>query len=369
LEIVESPSKRRRVTSGGEDDFESRENKENSSPLRGRSAGFTSPFRAGKIAAPLFETVTDRIAGEESKKKKRKMRDRMGVRKLLPQQQRRDPSPAESVASTSSVRSNNEEDEEWVAKALVPFPSVEDSPAPVEVESVPAKKRKRMTMEAVVLPLTVNGQPASIRRRKLEHASSFESMLHASSPVGSGPTTPTRSQEDLKTPAAKKRKRSSSMTFVGRPPIPTNTDEDPFEVEVSAKTVLPALNISSSRSAARLEEPEVVEEPVQIPSSDDDPRYGQVTPHHIISPPLAHKAGKVYMSKAKQSASSVEGVDDGHRHVSFQEAEGGSDDDDSMVEPGSSPSKKVAERRMLQKQSSLTKEGDALGRLNPVSHW
>lgn len=354
-EINDGPSKRRRLSWGDAEavsDAENRDNKENSSPVRGRPAGFASPLRAGgRIPAPLFETSST-SGGDESTKKRKKMRDRMGARKP---QVKRDISPAESVASTNSVRGSTPDEEEAVARSLVPFPSVGDSPAPQMVELGTIKKRKRNIIDAAAI---VNAELSANRRRKLEHVSSFESILRPG-PSSSTTTTPTRSQDEPKTPALKKRRKSLSLESLGRAPFSTSDPEDdPFQAEVSTTTPLPALKFSNSRPHVREEEVEEVEddEQAQIPSSDDDPRYGQVTPHHIISPPLAQKVGKVYVSKAKQNAS-PEGVE-GERRVSFQEVE--ESDDDSIAEPASSPSKKVVERRMLQRQNSLSKEAERL---------
>ncbi|KAF5340609.1 hypothetical protein D9611_007421 [Ephemerocybe angulata] len=419
LDVMESPSKRRRVSAvdEGARDGEERvrgKGKENAdanaslgSPVR-RGRGQASPVRLGRPAAPLFEVVSvaERIVAasasagaaavvqggsEEGKKRRRKMKERMGAKKGGV---RWDVSPAESVASNcsrGSGGSTSSDDERWIADALIPFPSVEvgggqqAGEGEEDVEMVVVKKRKRtLVMDAVLLPPvgTANAQGAS-RRRKLEHASATADVVGAVATTSELRTPPPPAKRVVSAPelecSKRKRKRSASIV-IGPYPVAVDVEGDnPFDADVA--TPLPALKLpglpSPTASAAAEEEEEEEEEVsgeiVELPSSDDDPRYGQVTPHHIVSPALAQKTGKVYVSKMKRSASADSVLQAGSGsglHVSFKDVVGSDDDDSMMGEPGSSPSKKVAERRMLRRQSSLGGgEMKRLGQLNPVFSW
>jgi hypothetical protein len=159
------------------------------------------------------------------------------------------------------------------------------------------------------------------------------------------------------------------MSSIQQAQAPIAADgDDPFGAETSTATPLPA---QSARFCPQEEDDEEDEgaAPTEVPSSDDDPHYGQVTPHHIVSPPLVQKNGRVYLSKAKRCASAGDKPASGMQ-VSFQEVPGSDDDDLMMHDPPSSPSKKVAERRMLQKQNSLSTDGaNSVGQLNPVFRW
>ncbi|KAJ2932660.1 hypothetical protein H1R20_g4437, partial [Candolleomyces eurysporus] len=409
----ESPAKRRRVVSG---EMSGRMDKENSSPLRkALFAGSPARLNTGRVPAPVFEVVSvaERIAaargavvgdpkhpitivdnederktGEVGMKTRRKMRDRM--KKQLPQKKKRDVSPAESVqscsssGSRSSPRSSDSSDEErFVADSLLPFPSLDDKKAQPQTDEEPepegdmiiVKKRKRPAAEPVVVPA------AGRRKRKITHAASFNSLLSGSStcilsPSAEIPSTPalrrvTITAAEAMEQSKRKRKRSLSMSSIH--PAQAVDGDDPFGEETSAPTPLPALSYRapSFRPQEEDEEDEELEgvTPAEVPSSDDDPHIGQVTPHHIVSPPLAQKNNKVYMSKAKRCASAGDKPASGV-HVSFQEVPGSDDDDLMMQDPPSSPSKKVAERRMLQRQNSSSTDGTKpIGQLNPVFRW
>ena len=191
----------------------------------------------------------------------------------------RDPSPARSVASTCS---NESDDERTVEAALfaecdseplseaVPFPR---SFALVESNGQPKKKRTRCDSGAPTIPgspeVKTLDRPA--KRANLRRAFSVQELtgLHG------------------------KRKRLSMETDA------TDSDDEDEDDTKQGEKRLPALRIvrplrktytlPSSDIDIRTDSPSAAAEP---PSSDDDPRLGQVTPHHLISP--AMKKGNVF---------------------------------------------------------------------------
>lgn len=121
----------------------------------------------------------------------------------------------------------------------------------------------------------------------------------------------------MKTPVAFKEQGIQKIRPSGKS---TKTDPDPFR----SSPPFPALRLPGINTAKLVR---TVSAPAAVPpssSSDDDPRYGQVTPHHLISPAL----------KPKKAADLFDPPSD-----------------DSL--PPSSPTKAVAIRRSLQRTGSV----------------
>lgn len=202
---------------------------------------------------------------------------------------------------------------------LLPFPmqatsdqdtSEDDScpPTPTPVT------RKRIFMDAVVVPTLQQ----VLRKRKLEHSQSFESLMIASSsdrlpfPTRKTPRIMKRAVSDIIPGALGKRRRSS--------------DSDPFLVISSTSAPLPALRVTQSvRPIMRT----YSLRSQKMASSDDDPHIGQVTPSYLMS------SSTMALRKRKlEHGSTMEDV--------FASEMPGSDDSVASLE---SPTKDVVVRR------------------------
>jgi hypothetical protein len=285
-----SPAKRRRI---GDADEEESANKENASP---RSQLPATPVTvAEKIAASdslkLIGTKKRLFADEElacsdsdasiarpSPTKKLKLRERMCAKMNKNVTPKSKGVPAILPSPPSTCSSKDSEDERYVENALLPLPSLlpfpmqaaKDQDTSEEYSCPPTPTpvtRKRVFMEAVVVPTLQQVQ----RKRKLEHSQSFESLMTPSSsdrvsfPTRKTPRTMKRSVSDIIPAALRKRRRSS--------------DSDPFLVISSTSAPLPALRVMRTYSLRSQ----------KMPSADDDPNIGQVTPNRPVSSIMVRK--------------------------------------------------------------------------------
>jgi len=331
-----SPAKRRRI---GDADEEESTNKENASP---HSQLLSTPVTvAEKIVASglslrpisskkrLFadEEVacsdSDANIARPSPTKKLKLRERMCAKNVTPKSKG---VPANLVSPPSTCSSKNSEDERYVENALLPLPNLlpfpmqaaNDQDTSEEYSCPPTPTpvtRKRVFMEAVVVPTLQQ----VLRKRKLEHSQSFESLMTASSsdrlsfPTRKTPRIMKRSVSDIIPAALGKRRRSSDL--------------DPFLVISSTSAPLPALRVTQSVRPMRT----YSMRSQKMASTDGDAHIGQVTPNHLTSSTMVRK---------------LETMED-----VFASEMPGSDDSIASLE---SPSKDAAARRQ-RVGSSLTK--------------
>ncbi|KAH6912888.1 hypothetical protein BKA70DRAFT_1144954 [Coprinopsis sp. MPI-PUGE-AT-0042] len=401
-----SPSKRRRSL---DYDDEKHGEKENSSPLASPKRRRTVLLGRQLDLTPI--PIHERIASDSStsEKKKVKARDRTNGKKTKTKDvgsgraltaRARPASPA--LSESSGVGSDDSDDERgWVERELVPFPAPDeaapthDSPAvPTKVEEkelepqTPSKKRKRMSIETGLVPASemVDLDPVvRPKARKLVHSASFDASGDRASRIPEAWTTPLSSGRSMKRNVtgpmsmskasgldvmkwARQMKKQGLMSSAVQPAnVEDDPNDDPFEVEVTTNTPLPALRI-----VTRAPSPEPSSD---MPSSDDSLHLGQVTPHHLISPAL-----RVYSSKKVKAAADLTSTFaneqsstvklSASKQCALRGSRGGdavampgSDDSVSDGAPDSSPTKKLVERRRtlgLHRLPSLT---DALTKL------
>lgn len=186
----------------------------------------------------------------------------------------------------SSVGSDDSVEERDVALSLL--------------QSSPCSQRskRRWIMESVEVP----SFEEVLLRRRLQRTTSLESF------VGS---------VDVKTPS----KPGGRVIRKMRPSSKSARKSCVFDPFISSSSPISAIPLSSNVGAAKLKR--TASAPMPSSSSDDDPRYGQVTPHHLISP-----APKKVLDVSDPPS------------------------DDSL--PPSSPTRAVVSRRSLKRRVSVT---------------
>ena len=183
----------------------------------------------------------------------------------------RKPSPAPSCSS------NESEDERSVAEALIVFPSMEEEKSESE-ESDDFVPRRTRGYGLRALPATsqpVKQLPSSNRgaARSLDQASApIRKIDLAKMTMRRSVSTPEMHLKPLKTQGKRKRTESDAAD---------DADCDP-----------PTLSLVGIRiGPPRHSKPLLIPKSDPPMSSDDDPHYGQVTPHHLISPTLPRRPG------------------------------------------------------------------------------
>ncbi|PPQ86312.1 hypothetical protein CVT25_005613 [Psilocybe cyanescens] len=220
------------------------------------------------------------------------------------------PSPVASVASASS---NESEDERWVETTLisdVPFPKIGSGEEESQEEEDGVTEEDGGDGLAARNPIVYG----SASKARSTHRDGAEAAAAATTSRMTTPTN-TRKVDFTKVPrrsasisdlvldgASKKRKRCHSADDGLEP------DQQNF-YGLNALDRLPALPIVKPRNIRPF--PKAYTYPIfsdsdapssdaaRSMSSDDDPHLGQVTPHHITSPDLIRRSGK--MSKSKMA--------------------------------------------------------------------
>jgi hypothetical protein len=209
--------------------------------------------------------------------------------------------------------SGDSEDEKMVERLVIP--DSDDLSAAAPAPAATTKKHKRVFMDAVEIPRLKDVYP------KLKSSASLVSLRelctpsHLSSPLHEKGQLRSATQAVKTYAGGSSRKRSRAST------------EDVFSISTTSLVLQdsePEIPFSDSFTLDNT--PASPKE--ELPSSDDDPRIGQVTPHRLISPiPRRSLRAKVYEIDPPS--------------------------DDSVMGGCTSPSKEVVERK-LKRLGSLT---------------
>jgi hypothetical protein len=204
-----------------------------------------------------------------------------------------------------TMREPEDSEDERLVESLV-IPGSDDS----FIAILPAsKKRKRVFMDAVVVPRLKDVYP----QFKLRSTSSLSSLKELCTPSSSCPSSHQKGQTRSMTKAlvtyacasSRKRKRASAEDVFSVSATFSDSESDP---EIFSDS----FTLDKRPQAAS---------PKELPSSDDDPHIGQVTPHRLISPvPRRTLSAKFYEIDPPS--------------------------DDSVMGGCASPSKEVVERRL-----------------------
>lgn len=269
----------------------------------------------------------------------KKLKSRMMKPRLRPTPKnaiRKEPSPAPSAAS-----SNESEDEQWVEQAVgVAFPSMADEDN--EQQQTPpllAHRRRRSNGGSLGEP----GDGLQHRPQK-PRIVSLDGQAHSTPPPVKIDlrTVPLRRStsipEFVSTAIQRKRKRRES-----------DASSDLYDRVVSSDPPLAALSLRHPASkrvfTGHIPLSDSETSLSMVPSSsDDDPHLGQVTPHHIISPPLASRVYGRRLSTSNPKAVFVELFGDAGSDDSIPSPTSSSSSSESEVE---SPTKQVLLRHLM----------------------
>lgn len=309
-----SPGKRRKVE----------EDKENEQP-----DVWMSPAKSGRIRS-VAERLEEVCGGGGSVKTLGKRRsfnreeEDAGGRPSPLKKGRKEEEEEESEDEGNDVE-KSEEDDVFGTKLAVPtFVTFYTGPtrkpfqvplppalAPLKVErqekeqQLPSKKRKRVIMDAVVLPTLREVYGSSmIRSGGLRSSVSFDSGLKMRTPRsvsvregvarGTRSATKHRRADALASCSAMERKAENRRRASALSGNVQTSSSDGFEDGSDPIELRPGLRRVASQPASS--------------SSDDDPHLGQVTPHHLISPHLKKSArglGRFYGEGEPASDDSV----------------------------------------------------------------
>lgn len=123
--------------------------------------------------------------------------------------------------------------------------------------------KRRLIMESVEVPTFKE----VLLHKRLQRSASLEHLA---------------SSEPYKTPSKPGKRLIQKMRPSSKP---TKLNYD-FDLFTSSSSPIPSLSLLDNTSAVKLRRNLSAPASTMSSSSDDDPRYGQVTPHHLISPAL-----------------------------------------------------------------------------------
>lgn len=235
----------------------------------------------------LIRSVEERISTRAAEDQARTTKpSTLGKRRLEEDVNEDRPSPPKKGRKLNFLPDEDSEDEKDVEASLVATLSVAEdvfsskysnsfnSAKSVELVLAPPKKRKRIFMEAVEVPTLRELYP------RLRYTASFDSLrTPSSSPLNSTRQTrsTTRAASAQKMRAvdisSRKRRRASAEDIFSSSPLRA------LEIPRSD-----SFTLTKAKTEEELPSPDVL-------SSDDDPHFGQVTPHRIISPELRRVRG------------------------------------------------------------------------------
>lgn len=242
-------SKRRRLEEG--------EDKENASPrdsLLGKIPLMTERIAMKSPLAPISSSSTNRaVSGALKRQLEKESEDEVDdelAERPSPSKKGRLNSAIVGRRRSLSMCSDGSDD------------SVEERNVALSlIQSTPQHSKRRWIMESVEVP----SFEEVLFSRRLRRSASLESLTPAS-PIKTPSTSGRRLIRKMR-PSAKPTKMSCMF--------------DPF---VSSSSPISGLRLPNDTSGPRLVRTVSVPTMGHSSSSDDDPRYGQVTPHHLISP-------------------------------------------------------------------------------------
>lgn len=281
IQLCQTPSKRRRLMN---EDESGADNKENATSIpripsvAERINGLSIP----NLKKRRFEEddEEDKVPGEDkpAARSTKKLKSQMKTRSK-PVTTIRKPSPAPSCSS------NESEDERSVAEALLvnlPFPSQEaEKLEPEESDDFVPRRTRGYGLR------TLRAATQSVKQQSSSNREPARSLDHAST------TVPIRKIDLTKMTI----RRSVSTPEIHLKPLSTHgkrkrTESDAADDADSSDHTPSVLSLAGIRFG-----PPRHSKPLPVPnsdvtmSSDDDPHYGQVTPHHLISPTLPRRPG------------------------------------------------------------------------------
>jgi hypothetical protein len=282
-----SPAKRRKTG----DRVEDKENESPSTRLLSRPSSMVA----------TDEEETDRIVNPFKLGKRARMSEIGDCEGMVPQKK----------ARVMRHESGDSEDEKTVERLVTSDDRDLPVTAPAPARTVTTKKHKRVFMDAVEIPRLKDVYPQLKNRASLVPFGDLRASSHLSSPGQLRSVT-----HLLKTcVGGSSRKRSRAST------------EDVFSVSMTFPVLQDSEPEIPSSDSFTLDNPPLSPKE-ELPSSDDDPRIGQVTPHRLISPrPRRSLRAKVYEIDPPS--------------------------DDSVTGECASPSKEVVQRK-LKRLGSLT---------------